>query len=141
VDVLIVTLLAWITANTGLAAANPPHIALVSPSSLRELYGVAPPHASFTLHAFYSKSVIYLPESWRLTGNREKSFLLHELVHHIQRTNNMTVACRGVLEQQAYDLQVKWLREQGEDDPYKLIGTDAFTVAILYACQDENARM
>ena len=108
---------------------------------MAEVRGADRASKSFTLHALYENSVIYLPTGWKPAGNREKSILLHELVHHVQRTNNVTVPCRGALEQEAYELQVRWLEEHGEADPYKLIGTTPFTVYMLYACPDENDRM
>jgi hypothetical protein len=39
-------------------------------------------------------------------------------------------------ERQAYDLQVKWLREQGVDDPYDLIKTNELSIYMLSTCRD-----
>jgi hypothetical protein len=72
--------------------------------------------------------------AWNLAALRDRSILLHELVHHVQRFNKVTPPCPAALERQAYDLQARWLREQGVADPYGLMGTDEFTVVILTAC-------
>ena len=39
-------------------------------------------------------------------------------------------------ERQAYDLQIKWLREQGVDDPYALIGINELGIYMLSVCRD-----
>jgi hypothetical protein len=45
------------------------------------------------------------------------------------------VRCTAAYERQAYDLQIAWLREQGIADPYKVIGTDEFTIRLMSACE------
>jgi hypothetical protein len=126
-DPLVATLLTWIVAQTGLAAPDVvPHTAVdQSPIAKTE-----------NVQAFYLRATatIYLPENWRPDGLRNQSILLHELVHHVQLFNSVGMPCDRALERQAYDLQVKWLREQGVADPYKLIGTDEFTVIIFSMC-------
>jgi len=67
---------------------------------------------------------------------RQKSALLHELVHHVQRSNNMEMPCVAAYEWQAYDLQIKWLREQGVEDPYALIGINELGIYMLSVCRD-----
>jgi hypothetical protein len=52
------------------------------------------------------------------------------VVHHVQRFNKVVPVCSAALERQAYELQATWLREQGVAEPYKLIGTDEFTVLM-----------
>lgn len=90
------------------------------------------------MQALYSLSErsIYLPRGWRPNDLRQKSALLHELVHHAQRSNNIDLPCVAAYERQAYDLQIKWLREQGVDDPYDLIKTNEFTIYLVSECRD-----
>jgi Domain of unknown function (DUF6647) len=126
-DPLVATLLTWIVARTGLAAPD------VVPHTVVEQSPIA---KTESVQAFYRRvtATIYLPETWRPDGLRNQSILLHELVHHVQFFNSVRMPCDRALERQAYDLQVKWLREQGVTDPYKLIGTDEFTVIIFSMC-------
>ncbi len=138
-DAMIITLIGWIAANSNLAAADTPRIQLVPKHEMSELYfGAKKANEFYRLEAFYlpAKATIYLPDIWRLTELRDKSVLLHELVHHVQMSNNVKVSCMAALERQAYDLQFRWLREQGIKDPYELIGTNVLTVLILTACPE-----
>ena len=125
-DLLVATLLAWIVAQTGLASPDPPHIVLDQSARM----------PSESVQAFYrhASATIYLPGTWRPEGLGNRSILLHELVHHVQWFNGVRVPCGRALERQAYDLQIRWLREQDVADPYELIGTDEFTVIIFSTC-------
>jgi hypothetical protein len=154
VDTLTLMLLAWIAAKTGLAAPQPPRIAFVREDQMRHIFdvgadpdqqpqadvpadqGARDAHQTSGVLAFYLRATatVYLPETWRRGALRHQSILLHELVHHGQRFNKVVTACPGALERQAYELQAAWLREQGIAEPYKLIGTDEFTVLVLSAC-------
>jgi hypothetical protein len=62
---------------------------------------------------------------------------LHEVVHNVQRENNVQAPCEAALERQAYDPQMKWLREQGVDDPYAVIGTNELTIYMASTCRDD----
>jgi hypothetical protein len=44
--------------------------------------------------------------------------------------------CLAALERQAYDLQIKWLREQGVDDPYNVIKTNELGIYMVSVCRD-----
>ena len=35
-----------------------------------------------------------------------------------------------------YDLQIRWLREQGVDDPYDPIKTNELSICMLSVCRD-----
>ena len=157
-DKLVATLLAWIVAQTGLAAPNPPRIVFVPKYQLSELYrgvsnGEREPQAIFSnikgarnpndpagVQAFYVRddATIYLQTDWRPVGLRNQSILLHELVHHVQRFNRVNPSCPGSLEKRAYDLQAEWLRERSVRNPSELIGSDQLTVAILTACMPDD---
>jgi hypothetical protein len=154
VETLTLTLLAWIVAKTGLAAPEPPRISFVPEHQMTHLFdaatyrdqqpranvpanqGAGGGHPAFRVQAFYLRATatVYLPETWRSGGLRDQSILLHELVHHVQSFNKVVPVCPAALERQAYELQATWLREQGVAEPYKLIGTDEFTVLMRTAC-------
>jgi hypothetical protein len=153
-DALVLSLVAWIAASTGLIVSEPPRIAFVPVRHFQQQFhsgegAQAKPEATmpnhqkthatekfFSVQGFYLRATatVYLPETWQLTALRDQSTLLHELVHHAQRLNKVGAACPGQLERQAYDLQVAWLREQGVAQPFDLIGIDEFTMLMLTAC-------
>jgi hypothetical protein len=137
--VIITTLIGWIAANSNLVAAEPPHITFVPKHEMRELYyGAKKANEFFRVQAFYlpDKTTIVLPATWRASELRDRSVLLHELVHHLQKSNNIKAPCPAVWERQAYNLQFAWLREQGVEDPYEFIETNVLTVIMLTACAE-----
>ncbi|WP_422674118.1 DUF6647 family protein [Billgrantia antri] len=81
-------------------------------------------------------STIYLDQSFNTANLLDRSYLLHELVHHVQLSNGSMVRSRskGYLEGQALRLQLAWLREQGVADPMSLLGIDERTIRIIEAC-------
>lgn len=114
---LIAELLDWIGAASGYdvkkAKADPPAIffcdegdvlaypggnALVEPGE-RGVYD-------------YEARVIYLVGPWDPENPRQRSVLLHELVHDVQFTNR-SWACPNATEWEAYKLQEAWMAEQG----------------------------
>jgi Domain of unknown function (DUF6647) len=138
-DTLIITLIAWIAAHSNLAAAGTPDIHYVQKHSMKGIYAVAAAQGSYLqLEAFYvpGKAAVYLQNTWRADDLRDKSVLLHELVHHLQAANHVKVSCMGALERQAYDLQFKWLGENGVKDPYNFVGLDLLTVIIAGTCPE-----
>jgi hypothetical protein len=154
VATLTLTLIAWIVSKAGLTAPEPPQISFVPEHQMTHLFdaaahpdqlpqadvpanqGAGGAHPVSRVLALYLRATatVYLPETWRPGGLRDQSILLHELVHHMQRFNKVVPVCPAALERQAYDLQAAWLREQGVAEPYKLIGTDEFTVLMRSAC-------
>jgi hypothetical protein len=141
-DALVLSMIAWITASTGLIVSEPPLIAFVRDSHFQQQFhsegAQAKPEATtpnhqkpatekfFSVQGFYLRATatVYLPETWQLAALRDQSTLLHELVHHAQRLNKVGAACPGPLERQDYDLLVAGLREQGVAQPFDLIGID-----------------
>lgn len=135
---LVKTLLAWITAATGLAMPPPPPIVLLSSAQMTELaYGPNAP-VSEDLRAMYDceSSVVYLRKDWSAVDLRSRASLLHELVHHVQLFNKVPARCLGAREVLAYDLTLKWLKEQGASDPYEILDIDPFTIRLLCKCPE-----
>jgi hypothetical protein len=138
-DTLIVALIAWIAAHSSLGAAQAPHIQFVPKLAMTSVYqDAANERRFFSVEAFYlpATATIYLPKGWRTDDLRDRSMLLHELVHHMQAANHVKVSCIGALERQAYGLQFKWLRENGIEDPYGFTGLDVLTVVIAGTCPE-----
>jgi hypothetical protein len=134
---LIAAYIAWIIAQTGLVAPDHPPIHFATPAEMAMRYGT-PEHSGLEFQALYNREEgsIYLPLEWQPDDLRQKSALLHELVHHVQRANNVEAPCVAAHERQAYDLQIKWLREQGVDDPYSLIRTNELSIYMVSVCRD-----
>ena len=134
---LVAIYIAWIVAQTGLSAPDHPPIHFATAAEMSMRYG-SPENSGLELQALYNRTegAIYLPQAWLPDDLRQKSALLHELVHHVQRSNNMDLPCVAAYERQAYDLQIKWLREQGVDDPYTLIGINELGIYMLSVCRD-----
>ncbi len=100
-------------------------------------YG-SPENAGVELQALYnfSERTIYLPQGWQPNDLRQRSALLHELVHHVQRFNDIALPCPAAYERQAYQLQILWLREQGVTRPYELIKTNELSINAVSVCRD-----
>jgi uncharacterized protein DUF6647 len=136
-DSLVPTYIAWIVAQTGLSAPDRPPIHFVTTMEMATRYG-SPENSALDLQALYNRTegAIYLPRQWLPDDLRQKSALLHELVHHVQKSNNIEFRCVAAYERQAYDLQIKWLHEQGVDDPYVLIGINELGIYMVSVCRD-----
>ena len=138
-NTLVFTLIAWIAAHSDLAAAGAPDIRYVQKQAMQGLFAAAAANGSYMqLEAFYApgKAAVYLQNSWRADDLRDRSVLLHELVHHLQAANNVRVSCPAALERQAYGLQFEWLREHGVADPYEFTGLNVLTVIMAGACSN-----
>ena len=137
---VVIGLIAWIVAKTGWANQNPPSIRFVTPSQLLKIYhdGDEDVLSDFRLKALYSigTHTVYLLENWNQNDLLDRSVLLHELVHHLQQLNNVKAACPAATEQQAYDLQIEWVRAHGIQDPYKFLDIDEFMITFMSLCQD-----
>lgn len=128
----------WIVQKTGWTVSTPPPIRLASNEQLKTVYfgsGFEP--NGIEMHSLYAREsdVIYLRDTWKSTDLFDRSLLLHELVHHLQRLNGVKTACPEEYEGQAYHLQIEWLREQGVKEPYKLLGLTQLDIDSLSQCQ------
>jgi len=88
------------------------------------------------MHSLYSREthIVYLRDTWNPDNLFDRSLLVHELVHHLQMLNKLRMACPEEYEAQAYQLQIEWLREQGIQDPYKLLGLTELAIDSLSQC-------
>lgn len=69
--------------------------------------------------ALYVPGIIILdPEAFHWEDTDEVSYLLHELVHHVQVSAGRSFPCNNAMEADAYRLQNQWLIEQGRQPLY-----------------------
>jgi hypothetical protein len=76
---------------------------------------------------------ILLPEGWSGKTPAELSVLVHEMVHHLQKTAGLKFECPEQREKLAYEAQEKWLGLFG----LTLLGEfeiDAFTLKVSTEC-------
>ena len=138
-DALIAFLSAWIATQTGLAAPPPPRVAHLQPQALHEL-ATTPDAQLERLRALYGRSerTVYLRTNWDAGKLNDRSELVHELVHHFQNAHTLAYECNAARETLAYDLQIKWLREQGVTDPHDFLQINDFFIVMTAVCRDEN---
>ena len=107
----------WIGSETGYDVDIPhPRVVLVDQVQMELLVqnGVlAETYPIDQLHAFYNTKTktIYLRASWRKYNQWDRSVLLHELLHHVQTLNGVTYQCIQQMEEEAWPLQKKYLKD------------------------------
>lgn len=134
---LIETIELWLTANFDLKpAGNPPALVTIAPSRLVEIrYGPASVVQPDQVMGAYDKAdeTIYLTEGWTGGTPEQLSVLVHEMVHHLQASNDMRFACPAEREVIAYQAQDAWLRLFGMDLE-TAFGIDAATLLVATVC-------
>lgn len=136
---MVACMIAWIATRTGWHVRKVPPIRFVSHAQLVEMYfGKKRKSKYIHVYALYSDEsrAVYLPETWTPNDLRDRSALLHELVHHLQAANKISATCPAEYERQAYDLQIAWLYERGIDDPYEFLHTDPRVIYVLSRCPE-----
>jgi hypothetical protein len=147
----------WISQATGMPVPEPPPLAYTTPKQMvimtygcdqspvlqgneqlcKSLDGGAPNASPPEILAFYQDKtgIVYLKKGWTGDTLREKSILLHELVHHMQYKSGVDPKiCSAKLEDQAYKLQDRWLRERGSTLE-KEIKINEFFLLMITQCQ------
>jgi hypothetical protein len=141
IKALIVTLLTWISSQIGCEPPSVPEIRLVPHDQLVTMaYGSPPPAGGASVTALYDRrsKTVYLEDSWRVDSLPNRATLVHELVHHVQELAAIPYPCLAARERLAYQLQAKWLKEQGIADPYAFLQIDEFTIAVLSLCLESE---
>lgn len=130
-------LIAWIAAQTHWTVHETPPIRLIPFEETQKRFNAEEPTRLY-IGAFYSEKdhTIYLPGNWHPNALRDRSILLHELVHHLQYLNHVKVTCESEYEFQAFKLQAAWLSEQGVEYPLDLMGVDLRYVLMLSHCPE-----
>ena len=140
-DGLVGVLLVWIAVQMGCELPEPPQVRQVSPTVLVQLaYGPAAPQGASVVALYERNSrTVNLSTAWRADSVKDRSTLVHELVHHVQEATGMQYPCLAARETLAYHLQAKWLlEEQGIANPYALMGVDEFTIRIRSLCNESE---
>lgn len=140
---LVVGLLAWVSAYTGLPVTDerPPYVELTTAEQLWSLRYPTIPFETrkHDVAAIYDWSTLtmYLPEDFDPSSLENVSFVVHELAHHLQVVNEVDPAryCpfRSV-ERLAYDAQFAFLSAAGIEDPMAYIGIDPFLHLLVTSC-------
>ena len=94
--------------------------------------GTAKPQAIYKR----KERIIYLRNDWTADTLLNKAVLVHELVHHLQETNNVQAPCERAHEAQAYHLELVWLGEQGVEDPNSFLQTNELAIMLRSVCLD-----
>lgn len=134
---IVTRFITWITARTGWLEKHPPTIQLVPPGQLNKMYfGKGSGSRSVTIRALYDKKAdtIYLPSTWSADNLRDRSYLLHELVHHLQNLNKVEAACYNAYNIKAYQLQFEWLREHGIQNPRSFLNIGPIVLFMSGQC-------
>ena len=115
----------WIAGKTGWKSVSVPRIEVRSSRDLATLFfGNPEGYEGVRPLALYARDqhILFLADELALDNLLDQSILLHELVHHMQVSNDIDFDCREVTERQAYRLQADWLREHGVVQPYAFMG-------------------
>jgi len=127
----------WIISKTGWVEKGLPTITFASPAQLNKRYFGKPRGSNgVTVRALYAKQThtIYLSDAWNPNNLRDQSYLVHELVHHLQILNKVEVGCDSAYNIRAYQLQFDWLDEHGVRDPQKFLGIGDIVLITSTQC-------
>jgi hypothetical protein len=139
-DILVAALIAWISTQTGLNMVASPRVEFVAQSIMSEIVSGPNIAPNPQLRALYIRdsATIYLRANWDSSRLNDQSELVHELVHHFQKVHDLPYQCEAARETLAYDLQMKWLKEQGVEDPHDLLQINQFYIVMVSVCRDSD---
>ncbi|WP_143006260.1 DUF6647 family protein [Limimonas halophila] len=138
-DGFMVALMTWIASVSGLPEPeNPPAVRRLSaeeivararPPQARQ------PHAGRSYVALYRAGTrtILLRDDWSRDSLRDRSILVHELVHHMQAAAGRDYPCPGAREREAYGIQGRWLKRQG-GSLSETLGINTLHLLLLTRC-------
>jgi len=112
-------MMVWIASVSGLPEPeHPPAVRRLPPAEIAERARPAAARVSQaggTYLALYrpAHSTILLRADWSRDSLRDRSILVHELVHHMQDAAGRGYPCPAAREREAYALQARWLEERG----------------------------
>jgi hypothetical protein len=123
---LVLAMMTWISAASGMPVPDrppeirhlPPHrlALLANPNAGGDHPAYDPVQTSGYLALYHADSrTVLLRDDWQADELRDRSILLHELVHHMQAHADRSYLCNGAMEREAYGLQAEWLEERGGD--------------------------
>lgn len=136
---LILAAMTWIASETGLPVPDsPPGVTFVS---AREMATRAHPEGRYDPTVAGRYLALYHPESrtillrddWKRHDLRDRSILVHELVHHMQAAAGRRYACRGARERVAYETQARWLEQRGAH-LFRVLGLNRLFYYLITTC-------
>jgi|TARA_R110002020_G_scaffold188301_3_gene387042 hypothetical protein len=132
---LMVSLLIWIGANSTLPVEDVPlpEIEYLSSEELYTLYTIEDA-CDTNYRALYdmNHTIIYLLDDWNKSNLIDRSFLLHELVHHVQKEEGYE--SRVMREEESYQLQFSYLQESATDDSDEVLRISDLFYIIMNNC-------
>lgn len=136
-NALIVALMTWISVATGLPVPDVlPEISFVSQQELRILSDM-PADSDVFVAGIYDPetAMIRFDESWDESNVVDVSTLVHELTHHMGLSSEKQYACKGKAEEEAYEMQRKYLEEHGKD-LFEELEINGIFYFMITSCQD-----
>ena len=154
-EALMMTMMVWISIHTGFEVTAAPSIVYLSPVQVKryafgcdqqpvpegnedacnnDVASVGTPKALYD----HETKTILLIEEFKPGTILANSVLLHELVHHLQYHNgyDKKVECQGKLEEQAYQLQDRWLFTKYHTNVWDVVGLGKLLYHIIISCDD-----
>lgn len=130
----------WVNENTKYDIEKMPSVHFGTPEVLSTLKYNNP---SIEVLGLYECSTrrLWLTFGFATQDRFQKSIIIHELVHHAQCVTgaHALARCGSDLEEEAYDIQEKWLTQNGQ--PEGFIGDQnpvLMRVAMKMACEDRQ---
>lgn len=129
----------WLALRTDYREPPVPEILFENQSRLQQrCFPDFPEQQGILLKGAYdpAEKIIYLDITFDSDDLVDRSYLLHELVHHFQvhHREDHGIRTRGILEGEAYRLQLRWLEEAGVSDPLVVLDIDESTLLIIERC-------
>ena len=100
-----------------------------------------PEEAEKTLAIYnHHTDTIYLKAGLKdmFSKNIYESILVHELVHHMQYESGAEFNCLGEYEEDAYEIQNKFLLSSGEKDVMDSLKLNGLFLMMIFQCNDPN---
>jgi len=84
----------------------------------------------------HEEEIIFVNTDFQKGEAHDRSVIFHELIHHVQYHNGVydKIPCIGKLEEEAYNLQDKWLKEKYNVSVYETIGINALFLMVITSC-------
>ena len=110
---LLSAIVTWLSVNFDLPANYAhPKLEFVPAAEIADRrYGTIHPSKRREVIALYddATATIFLADTWTGRTPADLSVLVHEMVHHLQTTGNLTYKCSAAREKLAYRAQARWL--------------------------------
>jgi len=139
VNALMLAMMSWIASVSDLSEpAGAPEVRRLPAAEIAERArppDARQPHAGERYVALYRSETdtILVQRDWSRERLRDRSILLHELVHHMQDAAGRSYACPGVREREAYGLQRRWLERRG-GSLRETLGINALHLVLVTRC-------